>query len=118
VGNMPDIEQVAANDPKPGEEPRFGMSLSSLDETLRARFRLPEDTAGVVVVEVDPSGIAAEKGIRPGDLILEVAGEKAGNPTDITKAVQQAVERKRKAVLLLVKRNGADLYVALPVRDA
>ncbi len=118
IGTMPEAEKVASADTGKGGKLQLGMRLAALDGDLRARFRLPEDAHGVLVVDVDPEGIAAEKGLRAGDLIRRVSGQDAKRPADIEKAVASAVTGKRKAVLLLVSRGGNDLYVALPVRDA
>lgn len=118
IGHMPDAEKVASNETEAGDDTKLGMALASVDDNLRSRFRLPEDTKGVIVVDVDPDGVAAEKGLRPGDVILRVSGKDASSPSDVSRAVKRAEDGKRKAVLLLVKRNGNDLYVALPVRDA
>ena len=75
--------------PQPGAERKvaaLGLTLALLDEALRQRFDLPEDAKGVVVVGVDEGGPAAEKGIRAGDLVVEVSQEDAssqvGAPAD------------------------------------
>jgi hypothetical protein len=39
-------------------------------------------------------------------------------PADITKAVEQAEQVKRKAVLLLVERQGEQRFVAVEIADA
>lgn len=118
VGTMPETEKVASVDTDEGGKVRLGMTLASVDGDLRAKFNLPQGAAGVLIVDVDPDGVAAEKGLRPGDLIRRVSGQEAKQPADIAKAVEKAVSGKRKAVLFLVSRSGNDLYVALPVRDA
>jgi S1-C subfamily serine protease len=65
----------------------------------------------MVVTDVDPSGIAASAGIRSGDVITRV------NDRDVTsmptlKAAMAA--RSDKPMLVLVSRQGASLFLALP----
>ena len=98
------------------------MVLSALDDRTRAQFGLDKDDGGVVVADVDPDGIAAEKGVRPGDVIRRISGQEVSTPADVIrivdKAVRDAKSDKRKALLVLVNRNGNNRYVALPLRDA
>lgn len=122
IGAMPKAEKVAAVAPDKVEKPRFGMVLSALNDQTRAQFGLKKDDAGVVVSGVDPNGIAAEKGVRPGDVIRRISGQEVATPADVIrivdKAVRDAKSDKRKALLVLVNRKGNDRYVALPLRDA
>ncbi len=73
---------------------------------------------GVVVADIDPEGIAAQKGLRSGDVILEAAGKAVSRPSDITAALDAAGKDGRKAVLLRVKSGDSVRYVALAVSKA
>jgi serine protease Do len=70
-----------------------------------------DDGAGVKVLKVDPKSVAAEKGIKAGDTILEVAGTEVNSPSDVSKALK-AEDGKR--VLMLVKQGDDQRFVALP----
>ena len=122
IGKMPGAEKVAAVADAPSGEASFGMTLAAIDDRARARFGIGADVEGVVVASVDPGGLAAEKGIRPGDVIRRVSGQQIRNPGDVARLLEAAAEKrtngKRKAVLVLVNRNGNDRYVALPLKDA
>jgi serine protease Do len=89
---------------------------------MRTRFGLGDGEIGVVVVEIDPDGIAAEKGVRPGDVIRRISGQEVRSPADVSRVIEKAVtdpkSGQRKALLVLVNRKGNDRYVALPLRDA
>ena len=50
---------------------KFGMELSDLKPELAERFGY-ENEEGVLVLGVDQNGIAAKKGMRAGDLIVEI----------------------------------------------
>jgi serine protease Do len=66
---------------------------------------------GVLVTAVDGKSSAAEKGIRPGDIIVEVAQEKVTKPEEVIAKVQQIGPNK--SVLLLVNRGGELSFVAV-----
>lgn len=118
IGKMPETEKVASVQTDQGGEVKLGMTLATIDGDLRTRFHIPESVTGVLVVNVDPDGVAAEKGMRPGDVIRRISGTVATSPSSVAKAVETAANNKRKAVLVLVTRDGNDRYVALPLRDA
>ncbi len=96
---------------------KLGLKLSALTADLRQQFELNADAKGVVVTEVQPGSTASEKGIRAGDLIIEVSQQDVSTPEDVAKLVQKARNDGRKSVLLLVDR-GSDLrFVALGFVD-
>jgi serine protease Do len=68
---------------------------------------------GVVVTEVDPSGIASEHGFKTGDVILEVAGKKVSAPADVSEAVKDAQKDGKRTVLMRVKSGEGTKFVAL-----
>ncbi len=119
IGKMPETDRVAAAADKDATPPaKLGMRLAALDDGLRARFRVGNDVNGVLVVDVDDASVAAEKGLRPGDVIRRVSGRDVKAPADVAAALKKADEEDRKALLMLVRRDGNDRYVALPIRDA
>jgi serine protease Do len=73
---------------------------------------------GVVVTNVDPDGAAAQKGLRPGDVILEAAGHPVARPSEISAALNAAKKDGHKAVLLRVKSGNNTHYVALATSAA
>ena len=68
---------------------------------------------GVVVASVDDSGLAAQKGLRTGDVILEAAGQPVTKPSEIVAAFDAAKKDGKKAVLLRVKSGDGSRFVAL-----
>jgi serine protease Do len=73
----------------------------------------PAVFVGGVVAQIDPDGAAARKGLRPGAVILEAAGQPVMRPTDVQKALLDARKEGRKAVLLRVKSGNTTRFVAL-----
>ena len=99
------------------ESESLGMTFSTINPGLRERFGLAEDITGVIVTEVDPDGPAAERNIRPGDVIVEVGFEEVGTPDDVLERVRQASEAKRKSVLLLLDSSGEQRFVAIEIGE-
>jgi len=72
---------------------------------------------GVVVMNVDPQGKAAEKGIRTGDIILEVGGKAVSTPQEVRADLDAAAKHGQRAVLLRIKSAAATdtHFVAVPL---
>jgi serine protease Do len=100
---------------KPVKISPLGMTVAEINEKLRERFDLADDASGIVVTEVDADGAAGGKGIRPGDMILEVGQEEVSSPRDVATKVDQAVGAGRKSVLLLVEGQSGLRFVAVRV---
>jgi serine protease Do len=88
------------------EEPKVG-SLSSLGLDVATA----DDGAGVKITKVDPNSAAAERGLKEGDIILEVAGTQVNDPAAVAEALKGA---KGKKVLMLIKTADGQRYLALP----
>ncbi|WP_319582005.1 Do family serine endopeptidase [uncultured Pseudodesulfovibrio sp.] len=98
---------------EPGEASTvLGMALKPISDQEAQALGL-DKPQGLLVVEVDPNAPAGEEGIRQGDVILQ-ANQKDVNSVDDLNAVIKSAE-KRGAVMLLVKRQGRNSFVALPL---
>jgi S1-C subfamily serine protease len=87
---------------RPGTQGRLGLAVAP-------------GPSGVEVTAVDPSGPAAEAGIRVGDVLEEVNGAPVRSASDLRSAVGRV---KGKPSLVLVRRGDQTLYVAVPERNA
>jgi serine protease Do len=95
----------------------IGLVLAPLSEELRAKHNIGKDLKGVIVLEVDPASPAAEKGVRVGDVIVEVAQEAVASLDDIAKSVDRVKKAGRRSVLLRLEDGKGDLrFVAVPVQ--
>lgn len=91
----------------------LGLGLSALDDDLRRRFGVSEETEGVLVTDVDPLSAAAEKGVRPGDVIVQVAQRAVSSPEDVEEIVLSEEKGGRNSVLLRLSAGGNIRFVAL-----
>src|SRR5262249_5740930 len=82
----------------------------------RPRCKTAKPSAGgVVVTKVDPDGIAAERGLQAGDIILDVAGNPVSAPLDVQRALNDAHSRSKRNVVARVKSGYATRFIAIPV---
>jgi serine protease Do len=115
-----DEEQLAAatvgeipTEKEPDLVESLGLTLAQLSPELRTQYELGDDTEGVLITDVEVDGTAAEKGLRPGDIIVEVDQEKVMSPGDVTDRVEQAKDEGFRVVTLLVLRQGDFQWVAV-----
>jgi Do/DeqQ family serine protease len=103
------------NAPASDDKASLGVAVAPLTPEAAARTGLPRDAKGVVIQQVNPDSRAAEAGLQPGDVILEVNRQAVQSVDDLRAAVRKTTNRP---TLLLVHRsaNGssADLFVTVP----
>jgi serine protease Do len=110
LGTMP--ADKTANAETRNSDDNGGSALAKLGLTLRPAH----GQDGVIVAEVDPDGAAADKGLKQGDVILEVAGKSVNRPADVVDAIDAAKSGGKKSVLVRVKTNDGERYLTLPTR--
>ena len=90
----------------------LGLALQPLTDEVRARLGLAADAQGALVTAVAPQSPAAEKGIRPGDVITRVNDVEIDS-VDAAVAALEAARGDNERALLLVKRGDSQRFVAL-----
>jgi serine protease Do len=89
--------------------------LAQLTPEWREQLGLDSDVDGVVVVDIKAAR-PFEEGLRPGDVILQIDRSDVSKPADVEKLIDAAKTEQQKAVLLLVSRQGQDLYLGLQLK--
>jgi serine protease Do len=75
----------------------------------------PED--GVMLVDVDPSGSAADSGLRKGDIIMRVQQQAVSTPDQASKMLQSRIAAKHAYAALLVKRDNKQTWMPVGLPD-
>ncbi len=104
--------------PGPTEEGRvdsLGLGLATLTPQLREQYGITEEVEGVVVTEVDDTVDAADKGLREGDVIVEVAQDEVRSLEDVRRLVEDHRTNGKKTILLLVNRQGEQRFIPLRI---
>ena len=76
-----------------------------------------------MITEVDPQSDAADKGLKAGDVILQVAGVTVSDPSDVAAGVKKAMDGAKTdkdkdtvKVLMQVKSGDQTGFVALSLK--
>ena len=95
LGTFPNGKKLASlEDDKPDTS---GQQMKDLGLSLAPAAKFPgAGDEGVVITEVDPSSDAADKGLKPGDVILQVAGVTVSDPADVAEGVKKAMANARR----------------------
>jgi serine protease Do len=110
LGSLSDEHEAKADAPEqPSKDAmtKYGMTLEPATAVDGA------GKAGVVVADIDPDGVAAQKGIQTGDVILQVAGKPVSRPSEVAAALNSAKADGKKSVLMQVKNDNGTRFVAL-----
>jgi serine protease Do len=100
---------------KPEREELLGLSIAPLTEELRNQYGIGRAVEGVVITEVKPDSPAAQKDVKPGDVIVEVTQEKVKQPQDVRARLLAVKKSGRRSVLLLLSDAKGELrFVAVP----
>ena len=91
----------------------LGLSLAEMSQALRQKYSIADEASGVVVLDVDSKSNAASKGLKPGDVIVEVDQGSVTTPSDVQKRIDSAKANGFKVVTLLVYRQGDFQWVAV-----
>jgi serine protease Do len=124
VAEMPDDAKPAAAPDMPRKAPastivdlgNLGMKVAPMSDDLRQRFKLDEKQKGVVITDVTQDGTAGDRGLKAGDVIVEVQQQSVFTPADIQKHLTDARGQGRKSALLLVQGKDGMRWVPLPVK--
>jgi len=119
VGELPASVELAKGESAPKKvEPSkvdlLGLSVRTLTAPILAKLGLPENTEGVLVEKVETGKSSYSKGIRRGDIIIEVNRKKVRDVATYLKETRNL--RKGDSVLFLVRRGpDATQFVAFTI---
>ncbi len=84
-----------------------GITVASVSPKILEKFGITKnDISGVIVTNVAKDSEAAKKGIKAGDIILEINQQTAATPEKAISIIEKAEKSGRKSVLMLVDHGG------------
>jgi len=113
LGEEPTSGELSENAPQEKDHPNVldGITVGDLDDATRAELKVPQDIKGVLVTDVSGDSVAADIGLRKGDVILQM------NHEPLTNADQAVTEGNKIAqtdkVLLQVWSDGKTEFLVL-----
>jgi len=100
-----------------GRDERFSAEPAAFTDRDAARVAgerwgiAVEFDRGVKVGAVTPGSPAARLGLRPGDALVQIGGEKLGSEADFTRAVY--INRMHRTILVMIERGGRGYYARM-----
>jgi serine protease Do len=107
LGKLPDT-LAGSGEEEIKEE--IGITANEITPEIASQFSLGEST-GVVITNVEDGSIAADAGLQPGDVILEISKKPIKNLDDYRSAMEEV--KKGVSALFLVKRGDNTLYIGI-----
>ncbi len=92
----------------------FGMQLEAITPEIARQLDLPRGRGGAIVADVDRGSIAANAGIQPNDIIVEVNRQPVANVSQVTRALQNVTAGR--PVFVVVWRDGQEYFVTMTKR--
>lgn len=103
-------EEDGSQSPTPSKEDVLGLNVQTLTKEIGQSLGLSEKQKGVVVTNVNPDSLAYSKGVRKGDVIVEVNRQNVASAQEYTNIVKPL--KKGNSVLLLIVRKQGTLFLA------
>lgn len=119
LGKLPEEREARADEEDLGGGAGGGSQVASLGiEVAPASEVRGGGAEGLYVTDIDPSGAAAQKGLRRGDVIVEAGGQPVNSRSDLSGAIDSARKEGRRSVLLRVKSADGSKFIAVPVKQS
>jgi len=107
-GNRANTRETSTNEPDEQSSQGFGLTLGALTPDVMRRLRVPSDTDGVLVTDVEQGSPAFRQGISRGDVILQVNRKSVRSPQDASRLLNQVPSGS--SAFLLVLRGGQEQF--------
>jgi len=116
LGRLEDGEkQVASNTtdtPEAAEQKTttiLGITVQELTSELREAEKIEKTVIGVHITDVTEGSHAQEKGIKPGEIVVQVGQEPVTNPEEMVEQVARLTKEGRKNALMMVSTKSGDI---------
>jgi serine protease Do len=117
LGQLPSAQEAKADIDVSGKEAQ-GADMPELGMTVAPAGKVDgAGKEGVIVTKVEPKSAAADRGLKKGDVLLEVAGKSVSNPGNVRAALEAARTDKKSTVLMRLRTGDASHYVAVPLAN-
>ncbi|MEM9331611.1 MAG: DegQ family serine endoprotease [Pseudomonadota bacterium] len=94
---------------EPATQSLLGLKLSEITDETRADAKLKDDVKGLFINEVESGSVAQDKGIRAGEVVMQIGQEPVETLADAEKQIASLKEQGRKNALLMVGSATGDI---------
>ncbi|HRI15338.1 MAG TPA: DegQ family serine endoprotease [Verrucomicrobiota bacterium] len=110
LDELPGESTVAKSSKAEDEGTLNGVGVADLDARQRRQFSIPEKVEGAVVTQVAPDSAAAEAGLQPGDVILEINRTRVKGADEAVKLTEKPDD---KTTLLKIWSRGNSRFLVV-----
>lgn len=103
--------------PQLEEDDVFGATLSELTDEMRNEYSISDDISGLIVLNVRNDGLAAQNGIRQGDVITSVNNASVDKVDDVAKEIEGAKRQGRDKIVVLLQRNTGSRFIPFNLNE-
>jgi serine protease Do len=111
LGELPEEASVAQRSEASVE--KIGITVANISPSLADRFNLQKLDEGIVVTDVQPGSVAAQSGLRPGDVLLSINRKTVKNVSSYNDLMESV--NTGDTVLLYIQRGEGKIFVAFEV---
>jgi serine protease Do len=108
-----ELKEEAEAAPPSEARPHLGMEVQEITNEMVKNYNLSR-TSGVIIVQVENGSPAAEAGLTPGDIIVEVDKKPVKDVNTLNNLL--AGVKEGQTILFLIDRGGTTIFVTLGVR--
>src|SRR5262249_23496757 len=112
IEELKDTEADEEEEQGQTDETKLGLTVQDITPEI-ARSLGVDQLKGVVVTNVAPDSEAERKGIRRGDIVLEINSEPLTSVADFRRLTKDL--KKNKPLLVLISRNNDTFFIPLKV---
>jgi serine protease Do len=114
-GDQPAPDQPEAAVPDAPAD-TLGLTLAELTVANRKQFAIPDSVEGVLITKVPDNSAASAKGLKAGDVIVEVAQDFVSSAEDVARKIVELKQNDRRNAYLMVANSKGELrLVAVPL---
>lgn len=95
--------------------PSLGLNLTQLTPDMRQQLGLPDTEAGLIIMGIDSNSPLINVGLKPGDVIASVNTHPVTTLDALDKELKMAADEGKHSVLLMIDRQGKQMFVGVPV---
>ena len=93
---------------------KLGIKASNITSEIRNTLNVNPAVEGVIIIDINPDSQAAEEGIMPNDIILEINRKTISSTDDFKRCLGKV--KPGDSVLFLLQRDNNTFYKAFKVR--
>ncbi len=111
LGELPEDDVVSS--PVEKKEDVIGIAVSEIAPSLALRFQIDPDERGILITDIDPSGVGADAGLKVGDIIKRINRSNIRSVSDYELTIKSL--KGGDSVIMHIKRRDGSFFVSFRI---